>query len=110
MSVADIRRLPVTSTAIWDWRPRAACRVIDSDAFFHPEHERGIGRRQRKTQAKQVGSGCAVIDQCRRHALAVEEPYGVWGGLTEADRSDIVRARRAAARDPQDGVRPPTDL
>ena len=24
--------------------------------------------------------------ECREHALAVREPYGVWGGLTEDDR------------------------
>jgi WhiB family redox-sensing transcriptional regulator len=41
-----------------------------------------------------------VIEQCRRHALAAEERYGVWGGLTETDRTAVIRARRAAARLP----------
>ncbi|WP_460435515.1 WhiB family transcriptional regulator, partial [Angustibacter speluncae] len=28
-------------------------------------------------------------------ALAVREPYGVWGGLTEDDREAILAGRRA---------------
>ena len=39
--MADIRRLPVPVTTIWDWQLRAACRDIDSAVFFHPENERG---------------------------------------------------------------------
>ena len=27
--------------------------------------------------------------ECRSHALEVREPYGVWGGLTEAEREDL---------------------
>ncbi len=44
--------------------------------------------------AKQVCRGCPVLEQCRRHALAVQEPYGVWGGLSEGERNDIIRGRR----------------
>ena len=32
-----------------------------------------------------------MLEQCRAHALAVHEPYGVWGGLSEAERDAIVR-------------------
>jgi WhiB family redox-sensing transcriptional regulator len=40
-----------------------------------------------------------VIEQCRRHALTVREPYGVWGGLTEDDREAVYSGdrRRGAA-------------
>lgn len=31
-------------------------------------------------------AACPVVAQCRSHALEVREPYGVWGGLTEAER------------------------
>jgi len=34
--------------------------------------------------------------QCAQHALAVKEPYGVWGGLTEDEREDIYAGRLAA--------------
>ena len=34
--------------------------------------------------------------QCAQHALAVKEPYGVWGGLTEDDREAIYAGRLAS--------------
>jgi WhiB family redox-sensing transcriptional regulator len=39
-----------------------------------------------------------VLEQCRRHALAVHEPYGVWGGLSEAERDEIIRGRTRRLR------------
>ena len=75
----------------WDWQRHGACRGMDSAFFFHPENERGAARANRETQAKQVCSRCPVIEDCRRLALDVQEPYGVWGGLSEAERDEIVR-------------------
>lgn len=94
VSVADVRRLPVPVTSIWDWRPGAACRDVDSTVFFHPEHERGPAKDSRERRAKRVCARCPVIEACRRYALAVQEPYGVWGGLTVAERAAILRHPR----------------
>jgi WhiB family transcriptional regulator, redox-sensing transcriptional regulator len=91
--MADTRRLPVPVADIWDWQMRGACRGMDSAFFFHPEGERGAARVGREARAKQVCQSCPVLEQCRRHALAVEEPYGVWGGLSESERDEIVRGR-----------------
>jgi WhiB family transcriptional regulator, redox-sensing transcriptional regulator len=96
--VADIRRLPVPVTDIWDWQMRGACRGMDSGFFFHPEGERGPARANREARAKQICRSCPVLDQCRRHALEVHEPYGVWGGLSEADRDEIIRGRTRRLR------------
>ena len=60
--------------------------------FFHPEGERGPARRNRDQAAKAVCRTCPVLTQCRAHALAVREPYGVWGGLSEEDRDAIYAA------------------
>ena len=87
--MADIRRLPGPVTDIWEWQLQAACRGMDSEVFFHPERERGFRRREREARAKRVCRRCPVIEQCRRHALAVEEPYGVWGGLSAVERSAL---------------------
>lgn len=100
MNVADIRRLPVPVTDVWDWQMRGACRGMDSRFFFHPDGERGPRRADREARAKQVCQGCAVLEQCRRHALAVQEPYGVWGGLSEAERYEIVRGRTRSVQLP----------
>jgi len=91
--MADTRRLPVPVTDIWDWQLSGACRGMDSSLFFHPEGERGPARSGREAQAKQICASCPVLTQCRAHALAVREPYGVWGGLSEAERDVIVRRR-----------------
>jgi len=90
VTVADVRRLPVPVTAIWDWQMRAACRNLDSSMFFHPENERGQAKADRDRRAKAICNACPVIEQCRRHALAVHEPYGVWGGLTVSERNAVL--------------------
>jgi WhiB family redox-sensing transcriptional regulator len=64
---------------------------MDSAFFFHPEKERGPAKVDREVRAKEVCRRCPVIEPCRRHALAVQEPYGVWGGLSEDERQQIVR-------------------
>jgi WhiB family transcriptional regulator, redox-sensing transcriptional regulator len=91
VSVADVRRLPVVVNEMWEWQLRAACREMDSAVFFHPENERGPAKNERIRRAKSVCGHCPVLDSCRRHALSVREPYGVWGGLTVAERAVILR-------------------
>lgn len=88
---ADIRRLPRPVTDDWDWQLRGACRGMDSSFFFHPKGERGLARARREVRAKQVCRSCPVIEQCRRQALSSQEPYGVWGGLSESEREDLIR-------------------
>lgn len=96
--MADTRRLPVPVTEIWDWQMQGACRGMDSTFFFHPEGERGPARARREARAIQVCRSCPVMEQCRRHALTVHEPYGVWGGLTESERDHLIRSSDRALR------------
>lgn len=95
------RRLPPPLAAVWDWQVDAACRDIDSTTFFHPDHERGPASDERDRRAKAICSHCPVIDACRRHALAVQEPYGVWGGLTVAERAALLRRRASTTIHPR---------
>jgi WhiB family redox-sensing transcriptional regulator len=92
--MADISRLPGPVADLWKWQLRGACRDADEGLFFHPEGERGPARRNRDSAAKAVCATCPVIVQCRAHALAAREPYGVWGGLTEDDREAIFLLER----------------
>jgi WhiB family redox-sensing transcriptional regulator len=90
-AMADTRRLPTPVAETYDWQMRGACRGMDSGFFYHPDGERGAARATREARAKQVCHSCPVIEQCRRHALATHEPYGVWGGLSESERDAITR-------------------
>jgi WhiB family redox-sensing transcriptional regulator len=95
--MTDISRLPGPALDHWEWQLEGACRSQDTELFFHPEGERGPSRSGREAAAKAVCAGCPVLSACRTHALAAREPYGVWGGLSEQDRENILGGRLAAA-------------
>jgi WhiB family redox-sensing transcriptional regulator len=86
----------------WEWQGSASCRGMDSSVFFSPPDERGARRRQRERLAQEVCSGCPVRRPCAAFALRTAQHYGVWGGLTEADRqphgSRLLSAERASPR------------
>ena len=77
------------------WQHRGACRHADLELFFRPEGERGPARQRRQQAAAAIC--CVVQAQCRAYALAVAEPYGVWGGLSESAR-DAILGHPAAGR------------
>jgi len=95
--VTEISRLPGPVMDLWEWQYQGACREADPTLFFHPEGERGSARRRRADSAKAVCATCPVMDACRSHSMAVREPYGVWGGLSEDERTSLLaeRLRRA---------------
>ena len=92
--MADTRRLPGPNADLWDWQMRGSCRGMDSTFFFHPHNERGQARARREARAKAVCLSCPVLEMCRRHALTVQEPYGIWGGLSKSERDNIIKARK----------------
>lgn len=98
--MAHTRRLPGPIADVWEWQHQGACRGRDSAQFFHPEGERGSSRGRRESAAKQVCRRCPVRPECAAHALATQEPYGVWGGFTEHERLLLLRMgwRDAAGR------------
>ena len=78
---------------LWEWQYDGACRKTGSESFYHPDGERGAARRLRDAAAKDICGGCPVIVACREHALAIREPFGVWGGLTEDERATLLSER-----------------
>ncbi|WP_037606202.1 WhiB family transcriptional regulator [Streptacidiphilus rugosus] len=91
-------QLPGSTEWAWAWQERAACADLDTRLFFHPAGERGESYSSREEAAKQVCASCPVLDHCRAYALAAREQYGVWGGLSELERAEVLRRRRRAAR------------
>ena len=62
-----------------DWQERALCAQTDPEAFFP---EKGGSTRE----AKRICSGCEVRAECLEYALAHDERFGIWGGLSERER------------------------
>jgi WhiB family redox-sensing transcriptional regulator len=68
-----------------DWQERALCAQTDPEAFFP---EKGGSTRE----AKRICSGCEVRAECLEYALAHDERFGIWGGLSERERRRLRRA------------------
>ena len=96
--MAEISRLPGPVMDLWEWQFDGACRDADQDLFFHPVGERGSARRRRAEAAKAICATCPVIKECLQQSLAVREPYGVWGGLSEDERAAVLAQRGRAVR------------
>lgn len=94
----NLSRLPAPITQQWDWQLYAACRGVSAEMFFCPDAERGARKRAREKLAKSICAQCPVITECRDHSLKVREPYGVWGGLSEADRAEMLAAEESELR------------
>jgi WhiB family redox-sensing transcriptional regulator len=95
--MTEISRLPRPVTSQWEWQYQGACQGLPSEIFFHPDGERGPRRVNREKNAKAICATCPVIAVCRAHALAVQEPYGIWGGLSEDDRTAIIESEEKYA-------------
>jgi WhiB family redox-sensing transcriptional regulator len=77
-------------TQDWEWQTQASCRGRSSEVFFGADNETGERRRRRESLAKQLCLDCPVVRRCRSYALAAQEPYGIWGALTPAERRRIL--------------------
>lgn len=88
--MADTQRLPQPLIDNWEWQSTAACRGMDSAMFFHPPEERNASRENRIEQAKTICRACQALMDCRAHALRAREPYGIWGGMSEDDRANLL--------------------
>ena len=70
-----------------EWQKRSLCAQTDPDAFYP---EKGGSTRE----AKQICGRCEVRPECLEYALAHQERFGIWGGLSERERRKL--QRRAA--------------
>ncbi|GGZ03308.1 WhiB family transcriptional regulator [Streptomyces olivaceoviridis] len=81
----------------WQWQQRAACRGMSSSTFFSPPGERGRARRDREERARRICGRCEVADICAATALKHGESYGIWGGMSDADRRQFDTGTAGAA-------------
>ncbi|MBW3602015.1 MAG: WhiB family transcriptional regulator [Actinobacteria bacterium] len=66
------------------WASRAKCLDAEPDTFFP---EKGGSTRE----AKRICAQCEVRNECLEYALANEERFGIWGGLSERERRKLKR-------------------
>lgn len=73
-----------------EWQSSGLCRGNHAHLFFPPSNfERKDERERREARAKAICNVCSVRRECCEYALAIREPFGIWGGLTEADRREM---------------------
>jgi WhiB family transcriptional regulator, redox-sensing transcriptional regulator len=68
-----------------EWTERALCAETDPEAFFP---EKGGSTRE----AKKVCLSCDVRNECLDYALAHDERFGIWGGLSERERRRLKKS------------------
>ena len=68
-----------TADPAGDWKDQALCAETDPEAFFP---EKGGSTRE----AKRICMSCEVRIECLGYALAHDERFGIWGGLSERER------------------------
>lgn len=80
------------------WDQQARCRTRDPALFFGPNRfEPKRERLAREAEAKAVCATCPCLQACREYAISTGELYGVWGGLGETDRRELIADRGSIA-------------
>jgi WhiB family transcriptional regulator, redox-sensing transcriptional regulator len=91
---ADYSSAPVTEDV--EWQNQGLCRsgLYDPNLWYPdaPNSEWKSGK------AISICQTCPVLDKCRIWALTKHEVYGVWGGMSEDDRSAIWKGRAPKRR------------
>jgi len=75
-----------------DWEG-ALCSNIDPELFFNSHY-------QAIHAAKKICETCPLIEMCADYALTHPEmaSYGVWGGMSERERSERNRKKTASRK------------
>lgn len=68
-----------------EWSEVAACRTADPDELFV--------KGPAQARAKAVCTGCPVRTECLADALDNRVEWGVWGGMTERERTALLARR-----------------
>jgi WhiB family redox-sensing transcriptional regulator len=77
-----------------EWLRRAACVGEDPELFF-PVGTTGPALDE-VAAAKRVCAGCPVRRECLNWALDNGQLAGVWGGMSEEERGDLLRRAGSA--------------
>jgi WhiB family redox-sensing transcriptional regulator len=79
----------VADVTEWD---QAACKGQEIGIFFDHEDVRGEKRAASLAIARGICAQCRIRRTCLNYAIDTGQQFGVWGGLTAAERTDLVVA------------------
>ncbi len=86
--------MSVQTTTDEVWQVRAACRGPQAAVFFPPSSfERKDEKEAREARAKEICATCPVRKPCLEYAIRIKEPHGIWGGLNEVERKQLLGRR-----------------
>lgn len=85
---AATRRKKYSAPKNPEWGEPSTCKKVDPELFYKDSETRDT------TLAVAVCMGCAALSPCLGYTLGAKEEFGVWGGLTEKQRSEIRRVQR----------------
>ena len=71
------------------WRASALCAQTDPELWF-PDRELGVDTSR---TAKKICADCPVQFDCLEDALAHNEKFGIWGGMSREERRAEQRRR-----------------
>jgi len=74
----------VTAQHDGDWTMRAKCRGMEDGLFPEAADQK---------RARSICGGCPVRSECLAEALDNRIEWGVWGGMTERERRQLLRTR-----------------
>jgi WhiB family redox-sensing transcriptional regulator len=69
------------------WQAQALCAQTGAD-FFFPEPGSSV------REAKRICGMCEMRSACLEYALANDERFGIWGGLSEKERLHLRRTQQ----------------
>jgi WhiB family redox-sensing transcriptional regulator len=58
--------------------------------FPPPQFECKEDKLQRERRAKEICQSCGVRKDCLEYAVRIREPHGIWGGLNEVERKQLL--------------------
>lgn len=96
---------PTPSRRNPDWRTQGACRTEDPN-LFAPDGTTGKWVKV-IAQAKTICGRCTVQAACLAWALDTRELHGIYGGLDEDERWNLIRRQARNARRPVKNPRGP---
>ncbi|WP_378147432.1 WhiB family transcriptional regulator [Cnuibacter sp. UC19_7] len=82
LGVPGVRKVTTEDDDALAWQADSLCAQTDPEAFFP---EKGGSTRD----AKRICASCEVKAQCLDYALANDERFGIWGGLSERERRKL---------------------